>query len=150
MEGRPVHSSHEAMAATRSVLQKMIDSVELRGLPAPAEIMTVRIDLTPGSPGTPPNRHSGPVFGYLLEGEMIFEFEGEPERMITSGEAFGEPGGDVIHYQAGNNLAAAWARFVVLMFGVPGEPMLTLVGEDELAARKHLRAPRPTPAGDGL
>ena len=27
---------------------------------------------------TPPHRHSGPVFGYMLEGEMIFELEGRP------------------------------------------------------------------------
>ncbi|MGD0246648.1 MAG: cupin domain-containing protein [Streptosporangiaceae bacterium] len=50
------------------------------------------IELPPGSPGTPPHRHSGPVFGYLLEGEMIFELEGEPERVIRAGEAFWEPG----------------------------------------------------------
>ena len=61
-------------------------------IPAPAEVMVVTIDLPPGSPGTPPHRHSGPVFGYMLEGEMIFELEGEPERVIRAGEAFWEPG----------------------------------------------------------
>jgi quercetin dioxygenase-like cupin family protein len=38
------------------------------------------------------------VFGYVLEGEMLFELEGEPPRVIEAGEAFWEPGGDVIHY----------------------------------------------------
>jgi quercetin dioxygenase-like cupin family protein len=113
-------------------------------MPTPAEVMVVTIELPPGSPGTPPHRHSGPVFGYMLEGEMIFELEGEPERVIRAGEAFWEPGGDVIHYQAANNLSDDWSRFVVTMIGVPGEPMLILVSEDELAERRHLRAPRPT------
>jgi quercetin dioxygenase-like cupin family protein len=113
-------------------------------IPAPAEVMVVTIELPPGSPGTPPHRHSGPVFGYMLEGEMIFELEGEPERVIQAGQAFWEPGGDVIHYQAANNLSDTWSRFVVTMIGVPGQPMLTLVSEDELAERRHLRAPRPT------
>ncbi|NUU26124.1 MAG: cupin domain-containing protein [Streptomycetaceae bacterium] len=115
-------------------------------VPADAEAMTMTIELPPGDPGTPPHRHTGPVFGYLLEGEMVFELEGEPERVIRAGEAFWEPGGDVIHYQAANNLADRWTRFVVVMLGVPGEPMLTLVDERELAERRDRRAPRPTSA----
>jgi quercetin dioxygenase-like cupin family protein len=112
-------------------------------IPDPAEVMVVTIELAPGSPGTPPHRHSGPVFGYVLEGEMIFELEGEPERVIRAGEAFWEPGGDVIHYQSANNLSDVWSRFVVTMIGVPGEPMLTLVSDEELAERRDRRAPRP-------
>ena len=73
-------------------------------IPVPAEVMTATVELPPGDPGTPPHRHSGPVFGYMLEGEMTFELEGEPERVIRAGEAFWEPGGDVIHYQAANHL----------------------------------------------
>ncbi len=39
--------------------------------------MTVVIDYPPGSAGAPPHRHpSGPAFGYMLEGEMLFELEG--------------------------------------------------------------------------
>jgi quercetin dioxygenase-like cupin family protein len=113
-------------------------------MPDSAEVMTATIELPPGDPGTPPHRHSGPVFGYMLEGEMVFELEGEPERVIRAGEPFWEPGGDVIHYQAANNLPDAWSRFVVVMMGAPGEPMLTLVTRAELVARQHRRAPRPT------
>jgi len=47
-------------------------------IPSPAEVMTATVELPPGDPGTPPHRHSGPVFGYMLEGEMTFELEGEP------------------------------------------------------------------------
>jgi len=107
-----------------------------------AEAMTVVIEYPPGSAGTPPHRHpSGPAFGYMLEGEMVFELEGQPPRVIRAGEAFWEPGGDVIHYSDGNNRDDTRSRFVVTMLCVPGQPMLTLVDDDELVARAHLRVP---------
>jgi len=105
-------------------------------IPASTEVMTATVELPPGDLGTPPHRHGGPIFGYMLEGRMLFELEGEPERVINAGEAFWEPGGDVIHYQAANHLLDAWSRFVIVMLGVAGEPMLTLVSADELAQRR--------------
>ena len=54
-------------------------------VPSPAEVMTMTVELPPGDPGTPPHRHAGSVFGYTLEGEMTFELEGEPERVIGAG-----------------------------------------------------------------
>ncbi|WP_373294581.1 hypothetical protein [Streptomyces albiflavescens] len=71
---------------------------------------------------------------------MLFELEGEPERVIKAGEAFWEPGGDVIHYQDGNNRTESWSRFLVTMMCTPGQPMLTLVDDEELAQRKDRRA----------
>ncbi len=81
---------------------------------------------------------------------MFFELEGEPERVIKAGETFWEPGGDVIHYQDGNNRTDSRSRFLVTMMCPPGQPMLTLVDGEELARRRHLRAPRPGtwPAAD--
>ncbi|MEV0186525.1 cupin domain-containing protein [Streptomyces sp. NPDC050625] len=115
-------------------------------MPEKAHVMTITIEVPPGDAGAPPHRHSGPVFGYVLEGELIFELEGEPERVVTAGQAFWEPGGDVIHYQAANNSDEMPVRFVAVMVCVPGEPMLTLVEPDELSARRDRRAPRPANA----
>ncbi|MFC7014643.1 cupin domain-containing protein [Streptomyces viridiviolaceus] len=129
----------EAWKTALTVLQ----SAKPPSVPEGAEAMTVLIEYPPGDPGTPPHRHSGPAFGYMLEGEMLFELEGEPERIIRAGETFWEPGGDVIHYQDGNNRTDSWSRFLVTMLCAPGRPMLTLVDDEELARRRHLRAPRP-------
>ncbi|GAA1587429.1 cupin domain-containing protein [Kribbella sancticallisti] len=113
-------------------------------IPANAHAMTVVIEYPPGDPGTPPHRHpGGPAFGYVLEGEMRMEVEGEPERIIPAGEAFWEPGGDVIHYQDGNARDDVRLRFTVTMLCDPGQPMLVLVEDEELAQRKDRRAPRP-------
>jgi quercetin dioxygenase-like cupin family protein len=122
---------------------EVISAVGAPPVPAAAEVMTIHVTVPPGSPGLPPHRHSGPVFGYVLEGEMVFELEGEPERVIRAGETFWEPGGDVIHYQDGNNLRDAETKFVVVMFCVPGQPMVLPVSPEELEERRDRRAPRP-------
>src|SRR5690242_13437045 len=108
-------------------------------IPAGAEARTIRVTLSPGDPGAPPHRHPGPIFGYVIQGEVLFELEGRPPRVLKTGEAMFEPGGDVIHYVGANNLPDAQSQFVVMMFAPPGTPVLTLVGEEELARRRHLR-----------
>src|ERR1700745_4168251 len=100
---------------TSNTVLTMLLAQEPPFFPGGAEPMPVRLDLPPGDPGSPPHRHSGPGFGYMLEGEMIFELEGEPERVIRAGEAFWEHGGDVIHYQAANHLKDAASRFLVVI-----------------------------------
>lgn len=123
----------------------VVQEAEPPSIPAGAHAMTVVVEYPPGDPGAPPHRHpGGPAFGYVLEGEMLFELEGEPERVVRAGEAFWEPGGDVIHYQDGNNRADVPVRFVVTMLCDPALPMLVLVEDDELAERKDRRAPRPS------
>ena len=105
-----------------------------------ARAVTAVIDYPPGSAGAPAHRHSGgPVFGYVLEGEMLFELEGQPPRIVRAGEAFWEPGGDVVHYSDANNRDDMRLRFTVTLLCTPGRPMLTLVDDDELTARAHLR-----------
>ncbi|MFI2377992.1 cupin domain-containing protein [Streptomyces sp. NPDC018964] len=130
-------------APSWTLAAKMLQDVSPVTVPEGASAMTIQVDWGPGDPGTPPHRHSGPAFGYVVEGAVRFELEGEPERVVKAGETFWEPGGDVIHYQDGNALTDAPTRFVVTMMCAPGKPMLELVGQEELAARAHLRAPRP-------
>ena len=105
--------------------------------------MTVLINHPPGAPGYPPYRHpGGPAFGYVSDGEMLFELEGEAPRVLCAGDAVWEPGGDVIHYQDGNNRTDIPSRFVVTMVCAPGQPMLELVDDEELTRRKERRAPQ--------
>ena len=70
---------------TSNTVLTMLGSQQPPFVPEGVEAMTVRLDLPPGDPGSPPHRHSGPVFGYMLEGE--------PERVVRAGEAFWEPAG---------------------------------------------------------
>ncbi|MFD3401209.1 cupin domain-containing protein [Kribbella sp. NPDC058693] len=120
----------------------MLQEVEPPFVPESFHVMTVVVEYPAGDPGAPPHRHSGPAFGYVVEGEMLFELEGEPPRVIKAGESFWEPGGDVIHYQDGNNRSDVPVRFTVTMLCAPGQEMFVLVPEDELAARADRRAQR--------
>jgi hypothetical protein len=65
-------------------------------------------------------------------------------RIVRAGETFWEPGGDIIHYQDGNNRTDSRLRFLVTMLCQPGQPMFVLVDDEELAQRKHRRAPQPS------
>lgn len=133
----------QTRSGTWKTAVRVLQDVTPPYVPEGASGMTIEVEWPPGDPGTPPHRHSGPAFGYVIEGAVRFELEGEPERVVAAGGTFWEPGGDVIHYQDGNALSDARTRFVVTMLCEPGKPMLTLVDDEELAQRAHLRAPRP-------
>src|SRR3954453_4871619 len=114
----------DALMNAMSVIQSVTPPFVL----ADAEVITAIIEWPPGRAGAPPHRHPyGPAFGYVLEGEMLFELEGEAPRVIRAGEAFWEPGGEVIHYSDANNRDDIKLRYLVTMLCVPGKPMLTLV-----------------------
>jgi quercetin dioxygenase-like cupin family protein len=118
----------------------VVQSVNPTFLPADGEVMTIVVEWPPGDPGLPPHRHpGGPCFGYVLDGEMVFELEGEPPRVMTAGEAFWEPGGDVIHYQDANKRTDIPLRFLVTMIMAPGQPMLVFLDDDELEQRGWIR-----------
>ncbi|BBY76001.1 cupin [Mycolicibacterium parafortuitum] len=118
----------------------VIQSVKPPLIPEGADAMTAIIEWGPGDTGAPPHRHpGGPCFGYVLEGEMLFELEGEAPRVIKAGEAFWEPGGDVIHYSDGNNREDIPLRFLVTMLCQPGVDMFVLVDGAELEQRKNRR-----------
>ena len=101
--------------------------------------MIATVTIPPGDPGSGPHRHSGPVFGYVVEGEILFELEGEQPYPIKAGEAFWEPGFEVVHYQAANLRTDIASKFVVFMLCAPDVPMMTYLDEAEITHRAHLR-----------
>ena len=70
---------------------------------------------------------------------MLFELEGQAPRVIKAGQAFWEPGGDVIHYSDGNNRDDIPLRFLVTMLCQPGVEMFVLVDDAELEERRDRR-----------
>jgi quercetin dioxygenase-like cupin family protein len=118
-------------------------------IPQGSHAMMQLVSLPPADDGVAPHRHSGPVFGYLLEGRMLFELEGEAPREIVAGEAFWEPGGDVVHYQMRNLDATGWTRFVAACICAPGVEMITMLDPEEIASRDSLRHPSARQHADG-
>jgi len=108
-------------------------------IPQGAHAMTQVVELPPADGGLGPHRHSGPVFGYVLQGRILFELEGEAPREIVAGEAFWEPGGDVVHHQVANLDSDSASRFIAVCICAPGVDMITMLEPEEIAARDHLR-----------
>jgi quercetin dioxygenase-like cupin family protein len=124
---------------------KVVQEVRSPLIPDDAHVLTVLINHPPGAPGYPPHRlPGGPGFGYMIDGEMLFEIEGEAPRVLRAGDAFWGPGGDVIHYRDANNRTDVPCSFVLTMLCVPGQPMREWVTEEQLDERKGLRVCTPT------
>lgn len=51
----------------------MVQETTPLAVPAGASGMTIVVEWPPATPATPPHRHSGPAFGYVLEGAVRFE-----------------------------------------------------------------------------
>lgn len=83
-------------------LYQVVQDAEPSFIPAGAHATTIVVEFPPGDPGTPPHRHPGPAFGFLIEGEMLFKLEGKAPYVVRAGKASREWGGDVIHYQNAN------------------------------------------------
>ena len=58
----------------------------------PARATTVEVTIEPGA-GSPPHRHAGPVFGYVLEGEYEWGLDDQPVKKLKAGDTFYEPTG---------------------------------------------------------
>jgi len=130
--------SEDSTAIPESTVE-VLASVPNPPIPDDVEVKTVLITLPPGSPGSPPHRHPGPAFGYVLRGELVLQLDGEPARVIKAGEAFWEPGGDLIHHRGANNLPDAETAYLVTLIGAAGHPVLTPVSAEELEGRRESR-----------
>ncbi|HVQ14156.1 MAG TPA: cupin domain-containing protein, partial [Vicinamibacterales bacterium] len=66
------------------------------------EVVLVELNIPPGarSPG-PGHRHPGPVLGYIVEGQMRFAINNEPEQVLPVGSTFFEPSG-AVHTTSGS------------------------------------------------
>jgi uncharacterized cupin superfamily protein len=112
--------------------------VTMPAVPVGGQAVTQLVDLPPGDKGLKPHRHSGPVFGYVLHGKILFELEGQVPRELAAGMTFWAPGGDVVCYQVANLLPEAWTRVLTVRVCAPGVARSTAVDPDEIAARESV------------
>jgi len=78
------------------------------------------VEFGPGVSSSP-HRHPGPVFGYVLEGELLTQVEGGAPATYKKGEVFFEPAGHV-HVMAKNSSASTPVRFLAVIVGKQGSP----------------------------
>jgi len=68
------------------------------------------------------HRHTGPVLGYVLEGELRFAINNEPETIVKAGSTFFEPIG-ALHSSNGATPAGP-ARFLAFLVVPKGAPVV--------------------------
>jgi len=87
-EGQRFISDSLAQPAAGGVQQ--ILSQPLADLPG-REVRVLLIERPPGG-GSPPHRHPGHhTFGYVIEGNYEFAIDGQPPRLLKTGDTFYEP-----------------------------------------------------------
>jgi quercetin dioxygenase-like cupin family protein len=73
----------------------------------------VEVTLEPGQQ-SPPHRHPGPVFGYVLEGEYEHGIDDQPTKMLKVGDTFYEPTG-CLHRVSKNPAASGKTRVLAVL-----------------------------------
>jgi len=101
----------------RTVLQQVDISVPGR------EVVTAVVEFQPGaSPGR--HTHAGEEVGYVLEGTISLERDGQPSKTVGAGQSFVIPAG-AIHNAT--NVGTTQARLVATYIVEKGKPLATPV-----------------------
>jgi len=79
----------------------------------PTRATTLEVTFEPGA-ASAPHRHPGPVFGYVLEGELEFKAGDAPARRPKAGDTFYEPA-MVLHAVSRNPSAKVRTRVLAVI-----------------------------------
>jgi len=85
------------------------------------EVVMLTVDVPPGG-SSPPHRHNGYVYVYVLEGSMVMKTREGPETTLLPGQHFVERPQDV-HMVSRNASATAPARFLAMIIKDAGVPI---------------------------
>jgi quercetin dioxygenase-like cupin family protein len=86
----------------------------------------LEVTFEPGQEDSP-HHHTGPVFGYVLEGEYEHALDDDPVKKYKAGDTFYEPSGSV-HRVARNPSKTAKMRLLAVILH-PGDAKETTVPE---------------------
>jgi quercetin dioxygenase-like cupin family protein len=98
---------------TPSIDVQQLMQEPLAEMPNP-QVTVITLTLAPGA-NSSPHRHTGPVFAYLLEGEIENQVDPDPPRRYKAGDYFYEPAMHV--HRSFRNLSSTNAAKLVI-FGV--------------------------------
>lgn len=98
----------------------------------------VRIATVNYGPGqvSKPHEHPGAIFAYVLEGSIVSQLEGQPERTYSKGESWYEP--PLAHHLVSKN-ASDQAPAALLVFGVgkDTDPLKRPIGSSPLISEHY-------------
>lgn len=108
------HAAPAAVPGIQSLLQEPLEAM------ANPEVRMIILTVAPGSTGRP-HKHIGPVFAYILEGDIVNQVDPGPPKTYHAGDYFYEPALHV-HRQLHNLSATAPARLLIVEVGPKGQP----------------------------
>jgi quercetin dioxygenase-like cupin family protein/thiol-disulfide isomerase/thioredoxin len=85
------------------------------------EVVMLTVELPPGA-ASPPHRHNGHVYVYVLEGSLVMKTQKGPEMTLHAGQQFVEKPDD-IHTVSRNPSTTDRAKFLVFMIKDVGAPI---------------------------
>ena len=85
------------------------------------DVVLVERNFQPGSGAA--HRHPGIVLGYVVEGQLRFAINNEPERIVPEGGTFFEPLG-AVHTPSGSAKPDAPARALIFLVVPKGSPIV--------------------------
>src|SRR5262245_24119871 len=100
---------HKAVKVTQLSQRDIIEKLDGKA----ASATVVEVTFEPGQKD-PPHHHTGPVFGYVLEGEYEHALDDEPVKTYKAGDTFYEPSGSV-HRVARNRSKTAKTRLLAVI-----------------------------------
>ena len=87
------------------------------------DVVLVELNIAPGRNAQGPgHRHPGAVLGYIVEGQMRFAINNEPEQILPVGKTFFEATG-AVHTTNGSARSDGPTRAVVFMLVPKGSPL---------------------------
>jgi quercetin dioxygenase-like cupin family protein len=126
-------AQHAAGDKHGGLKQKILMEQVLPGKLDGKEVQMTVLELERGPGGaSPAHRHPGPVFVYVLDGEMESQLDGQPLKTYRKGEMFYEPPGGV-HRVSRNPSKTQPNRFLAFMIVPKGEKNLVLPVEGDAA-----------------
>src|SRR5690348_18441816 len=84
------HDPHKDVKVTQLSRRDIVETLDGKA----ASETVVEVTFEPGQKD-PPHHHTGPVFGYVLEGEYEHALDDEPVKKYKAGDTFYEPSGSV-------------------------------------------------------
>src|SRR3954464_253850 len=103
------HDHHKAVKVTQLSRRDIVEKLDGKA----ASATVVEVTFEPGQ-RDPPHHHTGPVFGYVLEGEYEHALDDQPVKTFKAGDTFYEPSGSV-HRVARNPSAKTKTRLLAVI-----------------------------------
>ena len=103
------HGHHKAVKVTQLSQRDIIEKLDGKA----ASATVVEVTFEPGQKNSP-HHHTGPVFGYVLEGEYEHALDDEPVKKYKAGDTFYEPSRSV-HRMARNPSGKTRTRLLAVI-----------------------------------